>query len=195
MIVTHQRERLINAIIYFAKNTKYCGKTKLMKLLYFFDFFYFQQTGKTITGLEYETWERGPVPRKLYEELSSMKADLSAAIAIVPLEKINLIKAKEKFENEHFAPKQLQLLEKVAYIFRDARAEDMTEISHLKHQPWDTTLKHKGMYQKIDYLLAIDGSKECLCAEDACDIRNEIDEMYEIFGIDKDIERNSLFPQ
>jgi len=30
MIVTHHREKLINVIIYFAKNTKYCGKTKIL---------------------------------------------------------------------------------------------------------------------------------------------------------------------
>ena len=38
MIIDHHREKLIDAIIYFVLNTKYCGKTKLFKLLYFLDF-------------------------------------------------------------------------------------------------------------------------------------------------------------
>ena len=38
MLINHEREKLINAIIYFAKNTRFLGKTKLCKLLYFLDF-------------------------------------------------------------------------------------------------------------------------------------------------------------
>ena len=52
MINTYHREKLINAIIYFAQNTKYCGKIKLFKLLYFLDFWHFKQTGKSVTGLD-----------------------------------------------------------------------------------------------------------------------------------------------
>jgi len=62
MIITHQRDKLINAIIYLSSNTNYCGKTKLMKLLYFRDFKHFRQTGKSVTGLDYYAWEMGPVP-------------------------------------------------------------------------------------------------------------------------------------
>jgi hypothetical protein len=51
MIITNQREKLVNAIIYFCHNTKYCGKTKLMKLLYFLDFIHFKQTAKSVMVL------------------------------------------------------------------------------------------------------------------------------------------------
>jgi hypothetical protein len=59
MIVTHHREKLINAIIYLADHTRYCGKTKLLKLLYFLDFSHFKQTGKSVTGLDYFAWQMG----------------------------------------------------------------------------------------------------------------------------------------
>ncbi len=32
MIKTHEREKLINAIVFFAKNTRHCGKTRLLYL-------------------------------------------------------------------------------------------------------------------------------------------------------------------
>lgn len=32
MIKTHEREKLINAIVFFAKNTRHCGKIKLLYL-------------------------------------------------------------------------------------------------------------------------------------------------------------------
>jgi uncharacterized phage-associated protein len=87
MILTHHREKLINAIIYFATHTKYCGKTKLMKLLYFLDFKYFKQTGKSVTGQDYFAWQMGPVPRDLFEELSDdMRPDLTSAIQPLPKE-------------------------------------------------------------------------------------------------------------
>ena len=182
MIVTYQRERLINSIIYFAKNTKYCGKTKLMKLLYFLDFCYFKQTGKSVTGLEYFAWNMGPVPVLLYKEISKMKPDLEKAIAIISHEKFEQIKPKKKFNANYFTPRQLKLLETTAFIFKDAKANNMIEVTHLKNQPWEKTLSLKGEFKPIDYLLAIDGSKDCLCEDDAREIRNEISEMHEIFG-------------
>ena len=183
MINTYQRERLINAIVYFAKNTKYIGKTKLMKLLYFLDFCHFKQTGKTVTGLEYCAWEMGPVPPSLFEELSSMKPDLADKVALVPIDKFQKVQAKKPFDEEYFTSRQLRLLEQLSFIFNETRAEDMIEVTHLRNKPWHKTLIQKGKFQKIDYLLAIDGSKDCLCEDDAREIMNEVSEMHEIFGI------------
>jgi hypothetical protein len=52
MLITHERDKLINAIIFFAKNTRFLGKTKLCKLLYFLDFEHFKETGRPVTGLD-----------------------------------------------------------------------------------------------------------------------------------------------
>jgi uncharacterized phage-associated protein len=60
MEIDRQREKL--AAAFFAANTKYCGVTKLCKLLYFLDFIHYRQTGRTVTGLEYRAWPKGPVP-------------------------------------------------------------------------------------------------------------------------------------
>ena len=83
MIITHSREKLINAVLYFSQNTKFCGKTKLMKLLYFLDFMHFKQTGKSVTDLDYFAWEQGPVPKEFFEEINNTpKEDLNAIITI-----------------------------------------------------------------------------------------------------------------
>lgn len=153
-----------------------------MKLLFYFDFFHFQQTGKTVTGLEYHAWDRGPVSPMLYEELSNMKPDMAKEIAVVPLEKLKKIKTKNKFSEDYFTPRQLKLLKHIAFIFYNAKAEDMTEVTHLPNQPWHKTLTQKGKFAKIDYLLAIDGSKACLCEDEAREIMDEVSEMHEIFG-------------
>ena len=183
MIITHHREKLINAIIYFAQNTKHCGKTKLLKLLYFYDFFHFKQTGKSVTGLYYYAWEMGPVPKDLFEELSrNMKPDMKAAIQDLPEEGFQQIQPKKKFDNQYFSKKEMKLLDDIAFIFKDANAEAMVESSHLKNEPWDQTLKEKGEFKKIDYMLAVDSEIVSLPYNEAKERQEERAEMIKLFG-------------
>jgi len=183
MIITHHREKLINAIIYFAKNTTYCGKTKLLKLLYFLDFYQFKQTGKSVTGLDYFAWKMGPVPKELFEELSgNMKPDMKAAIEDLPKEGFQQIRPKKKFDNQYFSKKEMKLLDDISFIFKDANADDMVEITHLKNEPWERTLKEKGEFQKIDYMLAVDSEIASMSYEEAKERMEERTEMIKIFG-------------
>ena len=80
MISTHHREKLIHAIVFFAKKTRHCGKTKLFKLLYLLDFDHFRETGRSVTGLKYYAGEMGPVPVALAEEWDEFEPDLKVAI-------------------------------------------------------------------------------------------------------------------
>lgn len=183
MIITHHREKLINAIVYFAKHTLYCGKTKLLKLLYFLDFCHFKETGKSVTGLEYFAWDCGPVPKEIFRELSGkMQSDLGAAITITPHEAFQKIIPKKKFESKYFTSREIDLLERISFIFKESKAEDMVEVTHLKNQPWDRTLKEKGEFEKIDYLLSIDNDENSLSLDEARERMEEISEMHEIFG-------------
>lgn len=183
MIITRHREKLINAIIYFAKQTKHCGKTKLLKLLYFLDFYHFKQTAKSVTGLEYFAWEQGPVPKELFEELSgNMKADLKDAISLASTEDFQKIVPKKKFNEDYFTNREKKLLKDLSDVFRDAKAEEMVEVSHLRNEPWDKTLKEKGPRQKIDYMLSIDDEENSLSYNEAKERMEEITEMHQIFG-------------
>ncbi len=184
MIVTHHREKLINAIIYFADHTKYCGKTKLLKLLYFLDFSHFKQTGKSVTGLDYFAWQMGPVPKELFEELSGhMKLDMSDSIhELEPGEAFQQIRPKKRFDSQCFSKKETKLLKDLAFIFEDAKADAMVESTHLKNEPWDRTLKEKGEFKKIDYMLAIDSDIVSIPYNEAKDRVQERSEMYKIFG-------------
>lgn len=172
-------------MVYFAKNTRYCGKTKLLKLLYFLDFTHFKQTGKSVTGLDYFAWEMGPVPKVLFEELSdNMTPDMKAAIHALPTEGFQEIKPKKKFDDSYFSKREMKLLEQIAYVFKDAQADAMVESTHLKNEPWDTTLKEKGAFQKIDYMLAVDSEIMSLSHNEAKERTDERTEMYKIFGVD-----------
>lgn len=184
MIITYNREKLLNAIVYFARNTEYCGKTKLLKLLYFLDFMHFKQAGKSVTGLDYFAWDMGPVPKNLFEELSGqMKTDMRATIKPLPTEGFQKIQPTRKFDRKFFSNREMKLMEEISFIFKSAKADDMVESTHLKNEPWDMTKKKKGLFQKIDYMLAIDSEVVSLPYDEAKERMEERSEMEKLFGV------------
>lgn len=183
MIITHNREKLINVIVFFAKKTKYCGKTKIMKLLYFLDFMHFKETGKSVTELEYYAWPKGPVPKDFFEELSGeLKPDMTKAIDIRPINEFQKIVPKKKFNSNLFTKRELDILDRCVLFFKNAKSDEMVEITHLKNKPWDKTIKEKGPQSKIEYMLAVDGCDNSISLEEAKERVKEREEVYKLFG-------------
>ena len=151
MLITHEREKLINAIIYFAKNSRFLGKTKLCKLLYFLDFEHFKETGRTVTGLDYFAWKMGPVPVELYEEMDMPEPDLAEKVEFVekPTRRGTMLVVKPiaAFDDSHFTKRELRILKGLAAEFRDAQADDMIETTHLENQPWHKVYVEEGQRQ------------------------------------------------
>jgi uncharacterized phage-associated protein len=163
------RKKLINALLYFAKRTKFANMTKMSKLLYFFDFEHFKQTGYPSIGLKYFAFERGPVPKFFWLEVKDGKVpeDLKDKIALITKKdelkydyKETEFKAKTSPDLSVFTPREKKLLEDLAYIYRDAKAWEISEASHLKNHPWEITYRRKGANAPIDYLLALDNDSE-----------------------------------
>lgn len=163
----HSREKLLNAIAYFVQNTNACGKTKLYKLLYFFDFQHYTETGRSVTGLEYYAWPMGPVPRALHEELALPAQDFATQFEVENLVLRNgnpMLKLKplKPFDPSHFSKRELRILESLAREFRNTNAEQMVEETHVENLPWDRVYKKEGRPQElIPYELALrKGDKE-----------------------------------
>jgi len=171
MKLSREREKLLNAIIFFVDNTERCHKLKLMKLLYFLDFWHFKETGRSVTGLIYKAWDMGPVPQDLYNELApeNNPRDIQEHLFIeeeeydqVTGKKRLVIKAKKSFNEKIFTKREIELLKKVAEIFQTATANMMKDSTHLKNSPWEKTYYSIGKYQTIDYLLALDDDEKSL---------------------------------
>ena len=175
MIIRHEREKLFNAIVYFVKNTKYCGKTKLFKLLYFLDFTAFKEFGINVTGLDYYTWPKGPAPISLHNEFKHPSEEFGKRFSVIKYEESDRlnIRPKEgiKFDPGYFSKGELQILEQLAYIYKDAQATDMVEITHLRNSPWDKTVNTKGKNKIIDYILAFDADNKSLSLEQYKEIK------------------------
>lgn len=167
MFVSREREKLINAIVYFLRATKHCHTLKLFKLLNFADFEHFRQKGRTITGLEYRALPKGPVPTALFEELKrGGDKDLRMAVGLFDIKDEITddllrrdLKPRAEFEGKWFTKRELQILERVAEFFRDLLAEDMSEFSRAKRGPWATVYnggKGKGAVIPPDLSLGVE---------------------------------------
>ena len=183
MLINHERQKLINAIIYFANNTRYLGKIKLYKLLYFLDFEHFKQTGRPVTGLDYFAWPMGPVPVSLYNETSSPEPDMGSQILFIEkqIKKGTMLEVKPlvDFNSEFFSKRELKILQTLSKEFFETIAEDMVEATHLENQPWHMIYNEKNQKQQIiPYELAI--RKQELA--EVLQLAKERDELIKNFG-------------
>jgi uncharacterized phage-associated protein len=162
VLTNSERERLLQAVVFFASKVEALGKIKLFKLLYLFDFEHFRQTGKSATGLDYQAWKLGPVPVELMDEWEDLGPDLARLVHIAPERVIDYerqsVKLNEgvRFDSEPFSPRQLRILEQLAEQFRSELSDRMVDVTHAQNGAWARTWRDgEGKYQEIPYALAI----------------------------------------
>jgi len=161
------RQRILNAILYVAGNTNYCGKIKLFKLLYLVDFEHYSLTGRSVTGYEYQAWKFGPVPASLMEEWEELGDDLRTLVHIEPELVIDYtrmtIKANDgvKFDDSHFTPRQLKIMEDVTNKYMDEMSDKMIDVTHEQNGAWDKVWKDgAGARDTIPYELSVSDDLE-----------------------------------
>lgn len=157
-----ERLRLLQAVVFLAQNAAHCGKIKLFKLLYLFDFEHFKQTGKSATGLDYQAWKFGPVPVELMEEWDALSDDLGQLIQIVEEPVIDYIRQTVKvkpgvqFDDDEFTPRQLSILEALVAKYRDTSSPAMIDVTHAQNGAWDKVWQNgQGRGKPIPYSLAL----------------------------------------
>lgn len=163
------RKKLLNAILFFAQKTKYTNMTKISKLLYFLDFTHFKETGYPSIGLDYYAFRNGPVPKKLWLELKDGKVpdNLKDKLAIIPkkdeydpnFREIEF-KAKKRPDLSYFSSRERKILDNLVLMYKNLKAWEISEISHLPNKPWDITRRNKGENAHIDYMLAINDDSQ-----------------------------------
>jgi len=182
----YYRAKLLNAILYFARNTKKPNLTKILKLLYFLDFQHSKETGYPCVNLLYYAWKHGPVPKDFYEEVKdgNVPKDFAGKFVIIPSDQLEqdfpeyIFKPIKEPDMSLFTPHEIRIIETLCEIYRDATARQMKEVTHLPKEPWDTTKNEKGPYQYIDYLLSIDDTSPFSIDE----AREKLEEHFEILN-------------
>lgn len=143
-----------NLILFFVNKIKNgtLGKLKIMKLLYFLDFDYFEKYGQSISGDEYLRFDNGPIPRMAERILKEMNGK---DIKIVK-RKIGLgyndqqhIEPLKDFDVSLFSKEELLMMEDTAGKWEKLSGTEMKNASH-GEAPWIATKPNNV----IDYNLA-----------------------------------------
>ncbi len=158
------REKLLNAILFFTKKVKYPVTTKIFKLLFVLDFFHFKQYGQAVTNLNYYARGSGPVPIDFMEEINSgaVPEDFQNDLALAPFQAVSMASPEFEFQAKRpatlgiFSQREKKILDELVHAFEDASPHMLSEIAFLKNRPWKKTLEEKGEGKLIDYILAID---------------------------------------
>lgn len=143
-----------NAILFFAKKIQNgtLGKLKLMKLLYFLDFDFFEKYGRSITGDQYLRFEYGPVPRmgeKILKAMNGKEIKITKRKIADGLNDQLHIEAIKDFDIDVFTKEELLMLEETADKWERFAGVEMKNASH-GEAPWISTKPN----DVIDYNLA-----------------------------------------
>jgi len=160
MLVSHSREKLINAILFFAERVRGLGKIKLFKLLYLLDFEHFRETGRSVSGMQYRAWKMGPVPAELVQVWDDLDADIAAAIEIRPEKVYNYVREnvipKRAFDDSHFSARETRILASLAERFCEDLSEKLIDITHDENGAWAKVWRNgEGNDNAIPYELVI----------------------------------------
>jgi len=173
--MNRNRQRLIEALVFFGQTVKYPSKMMIYKLLAEVDFRHFKATGVPVTHLQYEAWKRGPVPSELHREISAPKEDIVLPVdmaSALSIEKVDcgtaddgskkimfLFHPKRKANLKVFSPRQQEILRQVVEIYKTATPTEASRASHEPGTPWAETVgRHRREGDIIDYLDFIEKS-------------------------------------
>jgi len=143
-----------NAVLFFAKKVQNgtLGKLKMMKLLYFLDFDFFEKYGKSVTGDNYLRFENGPVPQmaeKILKEMNGKEIKITNKKVANGYNDQQHIEALKEFDMNVFAKEELIMLEEVADKWEKFSGSEMKTATH-GEAPWIATKPN----EIIDYNLA-----------------------------------------
>jgi uncharacterized phage-associated protein len=143
-----------NLILFFANKIKNgtLGKLKIMKLLYFLDFDYFEKYGKSVSGDEYLRFDYGPVPKmakRILEKMDGKDIKITKMKIGSGYNDQQLIEPMRDFDISLFSKEELLMMEETAGKWEKFSGTEMKNASH-GEAPWIAT-KPNGV---IDYNLS-----------------------------------------
>lgn len=178
-----QREKLLQTIVYFVKNTEHCHKLKLFKLLFLLDFEIYRQTGKSTTGLRYSAWPNGPVPEQLFNEFRKPPDDMTAMMQVRVADEFDRLDLTPRggFSEACFTRRELREMQRLAEVYRDAIGSSMIAVTHDRHGPWKQVYIAEGKPRFIPYSLALNDQPGSITKEQAEEIEAEARELAALF--------------
>jgi len=143
-----------NVILFFANRIKNgtLGKLKIMKLLYFLDFDFFEKYDRSVTQDEYLRFEMGPVPRmaeKILKQMNGKEIKIFRRKIGAGYNDQFHIEPLKDFDIRLFTKEELMAMEEIADKWERFSGNEMKSASH-GEAPWIATKPD----DVIDYNLA-----------------------------------------
>jgi len=161
-MIPYQKEKLENAICFFAKEhtakaKKPLYQTYLYKYLALFDFQHLKAQGIPALGLKYIAMARGPVPEEIYSQRDNIKSDCFEFCNDQNGNKM-VVPKKKRPDMDYFSPAEVKLMKTLIEIYAQnwIKASDMSDASHETILAWKRTWKeHPNTL--IEYANEFDG--------------------------------------
>lgn len=141
-------EKFTEMIVFFSeKIAPY--KTKMNKLLFYADFLTFKQTCFSISGVRYKAINMGPVPNNFQSIFEYLANKDEIDICTTEFQDGNvgeqfIARPNRPFNSDLFSENELEVLEKVATVFKPKSTNDIIELSHLE-EAWKKNEKGKSV--------------------------------------------------
>jgi putative zinc finger/helix-turn-helix YgiT family protein len=141
-------EKFTEMVVFFSEQIE-PYKTKMNKLLFYADFLMFKQSCFSISGKRYVAIDRGPVPDKyasIYEYLvneNEVEIQYTEFPGGYTGEQFKA-KADRPFNPSLFSENELDVLHKVASVFKSTSTHSIIELSHLE-EAWKKNEKNKSI--------------------------------------------------
>lgn len=140
-------DKFSEMVVYFSTQVQ-PYKTKMNKLLFYADFLMFKQSCFSISGMRYKAIEMGPVPNNFQSIFENLATNYIIDILFTTFPQGYIgeqFKARKDrpFNASLFSEAELEVLNKVAKVFKSTKTNAMVELSHLE-EAWKKNEKDKN---------------------------------------------------
>jgi uncharacterized phage-associated protein len=144
-----------NAVLFFAGRIRNgtLGKLKMMKLLYYLDFDFFEKYGRSVTGDEYKRFEMGPVPcagEKILKAMNGKEIRITRRKVADGYNDQQHIEPLAEFDVNAFEKEELLMLEEIAGKWEKFTGTEMKNASH-GEAPWIATKPNEVIDYNLTY--------------------------------------------
>ena len=151
-MVAYQQQKIENTICYLAQEhvkraRKPAYQTYVYKYLALFDFRVLERTGKPALDWEYEAYERGPVPKRLYD---SRHGHSTNCYDLKPEgENSIIVVAKKRPDMRYFSIQEMEVLNEILEEWAHpwVTTDDLNEASH-SILAWQKAWQRRGTMSK-----------------------------------------------
>lgn len=146
--------KFANMVVFFATKEATLFKTKLMKLLWYADMFYFKKYTQSISGLKYVHLPYGPVPESHEILLSILQEEGYIELSAIPIGSFmgEIVLSKSEIETDILESDELENLEEVYNKFKSYSAREISERSHEEKGYMETNARDAIDYNYADHI-------------------------------------------